>query len=122
VFSSDSEVINTVQQAVRGRLPVYSAGNVVHVVKILTEHRPGVLVTDVSEDKATIQSMTARLKEHLPEFVTIAVSQHRDRPRYGLAHQSRQISASCASRRPCRCAISLRLRSQHHRRFKNPES
>ena len=45
---------------------------------ISTEHRPGVLVTDVSEDKATIQAMTARLKEHVPELVTIAVSQHRD--------------------------------------------
>ena len=68
----------SVQKAVRGRLPVYTAGNIVQVVKYLTEHRPGVLVTDVSEDKATIQSMTARLKEHVPQLVTIAVSQHRD--------------------------------------------
>ena len=74
----DPEVIDIVQKAVRGRLPVYTAGNIVQVVKCLTEQRPGVLVTDVSEDKATIQSMTARLKEHLPELVTIAVSQHRD--------------------------------------------
>src|SRR5262245_1788700 len=42
VFSSDNEVIDTVQKAVRGRLPVYNAGNIVHVIKIIDEHRPGV--------------------------------------------------------------------------------
>src|SRR6185503_7810146 len=78
VFSMDNGVVDVVNKAVRGRLPVYNAGNIVQVVKCLTEQKPGVLVTDVSEDKATIQSMTARLKEHLPQLVTIAVSQHRD--------------------------------------------
>jgi DNA-binding NtrC family response regulator len=123
VFSSDSEVINTVQQAVRGRLPVYNAGNVVHVVKILTEHRPGVLVTDVSEDKATIQSMTARLKEHLPELVTIAVSQHRDVLDMVWLINHGQIFRFL--RKPLsagRCAISLQAALQHHRMLlKNPE-
>ncbi len=116
VFSSDSEVIDTVQQAVRGRLPVYNAGNVVHVVKILTEHRPGVLVTDVSEDKATIQSMTARLKEHLPELVTIAVSQHRDVLDMVWLINHGQIFRFL--RKPLsagRCAISLQAALQHHR-------
>jgi len=123
VFSSDSEVINTVQQAVRGRLPVYNAGNVVHVVKILTEHRPGVLVTDVSDDKATIQAMTARLKEHLPELVTIAVSQHRDVLDMVWLINHGQIFRFL--RKPLsagRCAISLQAALQHHRMLlKNPE-
>jgi DNA-binding NtrC family response regulator len=123
VFSSDNEVINTIQQAVRGRLPVYNAGNVVHVVKILTEHRPGVLVTDVSEDKATIQSMTARLKEHLPELVTIAVSQHRDVLDMVWLINHGQIFRFL--RKPLsagRCAISLQAALQHHRMLlKNPE-
>jgi serine/threonine-protein kinase len=123
VFSSDNEVIDTVQKAVRGRLPVYSAGNVVHVVKILTEHRPGVLVTDVSEDKATIQSMTARLKEHLPELVTIAVSQHRDVLDMVWLINHGQIFRFL--RKPLsagRCAISLQAALQHHRMLlKNPE-
>jgi serine/threonine-protein kinase len=123
VFSSDNEVINTVQQAVRGRLPVYNAGNVVHVVKILTEHRPGVLVTDVSEDKATIQAMTARLKEHLPELVTIAVSQHRDVLDMVWLINHGQIFRFL--RKPLssgRCAISLQAALQHHRMLlKNPE-
>jgi len=123
VFSSDAEVIDTVQKAVRGRLPVYSAGNIVQVVKILTEHRPGVLVTDVSEDKATIQSMTARLKEHLPQLVTIAVSQHRDVLDMVWLINHGQIFRFL--RKPLsagRCAISLQAALQHHRMLlKNPE-
>jgi serine/threonine-protein kinase len=123
VFSSDNEVIDTVQKSVRGRLPVYNAGNVVHVVKILTEHRPGVLVTDVSEDKATIQSMTARLKEHLPQLVTIAVSQHRDVLDMVWLINHGQIFRFL--RKPLsagRCAISLQAALQHHRMLlKNPD-
>src|SRR5512143_1587110 len=123
VFSSDNEVIDTVQKAVRGRLPVYPAGNIVQVVKILTDSRPGVLVTDVSEDKATIQSMTARLKEHLPQLVTIAVSQHRDVLDMVWLINHGQIFRFL--RKPLsagRCAISLQAALQHHRLLlKNPE-
>ena len=107
----------------RGRLPVHAAGNIVQVVKILTEHRPGVLVTDVSEDKATIQSMTARLKEHLPQLVTIAVSQHRDVLDMVWLINHGQIFRFL--RKPLsagRCAISLQAALQHHRLLlKNPE-
>ena len=116
VFSSDNEVIDTVQKAVRGRLPVYNAGNIVHVVKILAEHRPGVLVTDVSDDKATIQAMTARLKEHVPQLVTIAVSQHRDVLDMVWLINHGQIFRFL--RKPLsagRCAISLQAALQHHR-------
>jgi len=123
VFSSDNEVIDTVQKAVRGRLPVYNAGNIVHVIKIIDEHRPGVLVTDVSEDKATIQSLTARLKEHLPQLVTIAVSQHRDVLDMVWLINHGQIFRFL--RKPLsagRCAISLQAALQHHRLLlKNPE-
>jgi serine/threonine-protein kinase len=122
VFSSDDEVVHTVQKAVSGRLPVYRAGNIVHVVKILTEHRPGVLVTDVSDDKATIQAMTARLKEHVPELVTIAVSQHRDVLDMVWLINHGQIFRFL--RKPLsagRCAISLQAALQHHRMLlKNP--
>jgi DNA-binding NtrC family response regulator len=123
VFSSDNEVIDTVQKSVRGRLPVYNAGNIVHVVKILAEHRPGVLVTDVSDDKATIQAMTARLKEHVPQLVTIAVSQHRDVLDMVWLINHGQIFRFL--RKPLsagRCAISLQAALQHHRLLlKNPE-
>lgn len=123
VFSMDNEVIDVVQRAVRGRLPVYTAGNIVQVVKYLTEQRPGVLVTDVSEDKATIQAMTARLKEHLPQLVTIAVSQHRDVLDMVWLINHGQIFRFL--RKPLsagRTAISLQAALQHHRLLlKNPE-
>jgi DNA-binding NtrC family response regulator len=123
VFSMDAEVVEVVQKAVRGRLPVYTAGNIVQVVKYLSEQRPGVLVTDVSEDKATIQSMTARLKEHLPELVTIAVSQHRDVLDMVWLINHGQIFRFL--RKPLsagRTAISLQAALQHHRQLlKHPE-
>lgn len=123
VFSTDTEVIEVVQRSVRGRLPVYTAGNIVQVVKYLTEQRPGVLVTDVSEDKTTIQSMTARLKEHLPQLVTIAVSQHRDVLDMVWLINHGQIFRFL--RKPLsagRTAISLQAALQHHRLLlKNPE-
>jgi DNA-binding NtrC family response regulator len=123
VFSADAEVIEVVQKAVRGRLPVYAAGNIVQVVKCLTEHRPGVLVTDISEEKTTIQSMTARLKEHLPELVTIAVSQHRDVLDMVWLINHGQIFRFL--RKPLsagRTAISLQAALQHHRLLlKNPD-
>ena len=123
VFSIDSEVVDVVQKAVSGRLPVYTAGNIVQVVKCLTEQRPGVLVTDVSEDKATIQSMTARLKETLPQLVTIAVSQHRDVLDMVWLINHGQIFRFL--RKPLsagRTAISLQAALQHHRLLlKNPE-
>ena len=123
VFSNDAEVVDCVQKAVRGRLPVYTAGNIVQVVKYLTEQRPGVLVTDVSEDKATIQSMTSRLKEHLPQLVTIAVSQHRDVLDMVWLINHGQIFRFL--RKPLsagRTAISLQAALQHHRLLlKNPE-
>lgn len=122
VFSSDDDVLATVQQAVRGRLPVHRASNIVQVVKILTDYRPGVLLTDISDDKATIQAMTARLKEHLPELVTIAVSPHRDVLDMVWLINHGQIFRFL--RKPLstgRCAISLQAALKHHRMLlKNP--
>jgi DNA-binding NtrC family response regulator len=123
VFANDEEVLQVVQAAVRGRVPVYGATNIVQVVKLLTEHQPGVLVTDISEDKATIQAMTARLKDHLPELVTIAVSQHRDVLDMVWLINHGQIFRFL--RKPLstgRCAISLQAALKHHRvLLKNPE-
>lgn len=123
VFSSDEQVIGTVEQAVRGRIPVYRAGNIVQVIKVLTEHRPGVLVTDISTDRTAMQSMMAQLKGHLPELVTVAVSQHRDvldmvwLINHGQIFRflNKPLSAG-------RCAVSLQAALQYHRTLlKSPE-
>lgn len=123
VFSTDDDVLGTVQRAVRGRLPVHAASNIVQVVKILTEQRPGVLVTDVSDDKATIQAMTSRLKQHLPELVTIAVSEHRDvLDMVWLINHGQIFRFLRKPLSPGRCAVSLQAALKHHRMLlKNPE-
>jgi DNA-binding NtrC family response regulator len=123
VFSEDASVIETVQKAVRGRIPVYAASNVVKVVKLLAEHQPGVLLTDVSEDRATIQSMTARLKQHLPELVTIAISQHRDvLDMVWLINHGQIFRFLRKPLSPGRCAICLQAALKHHRMLlKNPD-
>jgi len=123
VFTNDDEVLDMVQQAVRGRLPVYSASNIVKVVKILTENRPGVLLTDISDDKSTIQAMTAQLKEHLPELVTIAVSPHRDvLDMVWLINHGQIFRFLRKPLSPGRCAVSLQAALKHHRMLlKNPD-
>ena len=67
--------------------------------------------------------MTARLKEHLPQLVTIAVSQHRDVLDMVWLINHGQIFRFL--RKPLsagRCAISLQAALQHHRLLlKNPE-
>ncbi|HEX6994377.1 MAG TPA: response regulator [Gammaproteobacteria bacterium] len=116
VFSSDEEMIETVQRAVRARVPVFRATNVVQVVKILTEQRPGVLITDISSEKQTIQSMTARLKQHLPELVTIVVSPHRDvLDMVWLINHGQIFRFLRKPLSPGRCAVSLQAALQHHR-------
>ncbi len=122
VFSADDEVTNTIQQAVRGRVPVYRATNVVQVVRHLNEHRPGVLLTDISVDRTTIQAMTARLKQHLPELVTVAVSEHRDvMDMVWLINHGQIFRFLRKPLSPGRCAVSLQAALQYHRALlRNP--
>lgn len=123
VFSDDQEVLDTINQAVRGRLPVYHATNIVKVVKLLSDHRPGVLVTDITTDRATIQSMTAQLKEHLPELVTVAISAHRDvLDMVWLINHGQIFRFLRKPLSPGRCAVSLQAALKHHRMLlKRPE-
>ena len=123
VFTTDHSTFETVVDATRGRVPVHRASNIAQVVKILTEQRPGVLLTDISEDRATIQNMTAKLKAHLPELVTVAVSEHRDVLDMVWLINHGQIFRFL--RKPLsagRCALSLRAALEHHRKLvANPQ-
>ena len=123
VFSGENEVVEIVQKAVRGRIPVFQATNVVQVVKILKDERPGVLVTDITDDRTAIQSMTAQLKEHLPELVTIAISKHRDvLDMVWLINHGQIFRFLRKPVSPGRCAVSLQAALQHHRTLlKNPD-
>ncbi len=115
VFSVDENVIDSMRQASRARFPVHVASNIVQVVEILTESRPGVLVTDITHDRNTIQVMTGRLKQILPELVTIIVSEHRDALDMIWLINHGQIFRFL--RKPVsagRCAVSIQAALQHH--------
>lgn len=122
VFSTDDSISALATSATRGLVPVYQATSIGQVVEILTEFRPGVLLTDISEDRATIQTMTARLKQHLPELVTIAVSEHRDILDMVWLINHGQIFRFL--RKPLtrgRCAVSLKAALKHHQNLlQNP--
>jgi len=118
VFSNDERTYEIAREATRNRVPIHRASNIVQVVKLLDEQRPGVLLTDISEDRATIQTMTAKLKEHLPQLVTIAVSEHRDVLDMVWLINHGQIFRFL--RKPLsagRCAVSLKAALEHHRKL-----
>ncbi len=54
------------------------ATTLVKVAEVLEQKEAGVLVTDFSSDIRLLQNMIGALKRHLPELVTIVVSEHRD--------------------------------------------
>jgi DNA-binding NtrC family response regulator len=123
VFSNDEAIFRIAQESTRGRVPVYYASNIVQVVRLLEEHQPGVLLTDISEDRSTIQAMTARLKQHLPQLVTIAVSEHRDvLDMVWLINHGQIFRFLRKPLSPGRCAVSLKAGLEHHQKLlRNPE-
>jgi serine/threonine-protein kinase len=122
VFTADPEVIHTVTEASQGRFPVYVASNIVQVVRALNEHQPGVLLTDITQDRSTIQTMTASLKQHLPELVTVVISEHRDAlDMVWLINHGQIFRFLRKPVSPGRCAVSLQAALQHHRALRaNP--
>jgi DNA-binding NtrC family response regulator len=118
VFSSDEDTYNVISRSMGDLVPVYRATNIVQVVKILNAHKPGVLLTDVSEEKTTIQTMTAQLKKHLPQLVTIAVSEHRDvLDMVWLINHGQIFRFLRKPLSPGRCAVSIKAALQYHRKL-----
>ncbi len=78
VFSNDNALLQTVKTACADEFLVVHATNIVRVTKLLTSIRPGILVTDISDEAAVIERLVSTLKQHLPELVTLVVGQHRD--------------------------------------------
>jgi len=123
VFSNDEDIFRIAEASTRGRVPVHYASNIVQVVRMIEEHQPGVLLTDISEDRSTIQAMTARLKQHLPQLVTIAVSEHRDvLDMVWLINHGQIFRFLRKPLSPGRCAVSLKAGLEHHQKLlRNPE-
>ena len=84
---------------------------------------PGVAESHtISEDRKTIQSMTARLKAHLPQLVTIAMSAHRDvLDMVWLINHGQIFRFLRKPLSPGRCAVSLKAGLEHHQKLlRNP--
>lgn len=119
VFSADPEVIRCLADAAQDRFQLLVASNIVQVVKLLRRHRPGVLVTDIAEDRNTIAAMTGRLKHHVPALVTVVVSAQTDPAEMAWLINHGHIFRFL--RKPLslgRCAVCLHAALQHHESLK----
>jgi len=115
VFTADPDVIRCIADAAQDRFPLYVASNIVQVVKLLQQHAPGVLITDIAEDRNTIAAMTGRLKYHVPRLVTIVVSARRDPAEMAWLINHGHIFRFL--RKPLshgRCAVCLEAAMQHY--------
>ena len=115
VLSVDGSLVEVVTGAVSAALPVYSCGTIVQLVKTLSEHQPGVLITDIAGDRTTVNRMMAKLKELLPELVAVVVSEHRDVEDMVWLINHGQVFRFL--RKPVssgRCAVSIKAALQHH--------
>jgi DNA-binding NtrC family response regulator len=120
VFSADPSVMRAVTEGAQNRFPVHIASNIVQVVRLLTEHQSGVLVTDVTQDRKTIQTMTASLKRHLPELVTVVISEHRDAlDMVWLINHGQIFRFLRKPVLPGRCGVSVQAALQHHRALRS---
>jgi len=115
VFSLDDNVVDSIRHAARNRFTLHVAANIVHVVKILREDRPGVLVTDITQNRGDVQSMVAQLKLYVPELVTIIASESGDSPDIvWLINHGDVFRFLSKPVSPGRCAVSIRAALQHH--------
>ena len=78
VFTIDSEFAATVIRAMPAKRTTLVATTLIKVAEAIVEQNAGVLITDFTQNKVTLQRIIAALKKHRPELVTIAVSDGRD--------------------------------------------
>jgi len=78
VFTVDSEFAAAAIRAVSAERDVVLATTLVKVAQAIEKHNAGVLVTDFTTNSAILQKIIGALKQHMPELVTIVVSNGRD--------------------------------------------
>ena len=120
VFSNDSALLQTVKIACADEFLVVHATNIVRVTKLLTGIRPGILVTDISDEAAVIERLVSTLKQHLPELVTLVVGQHRDT--IGLVNLINFGQVFRFLRKPLApgpCQVSIRAAARKHAMLRN---
>ena len=78
VFTIDSDFATTAIRAISTDLNTVLATSLTKAAQAITQQNTGVLVTDFTTDKTTMQRIIGALKKHMPELVTIVVSSGRD--------------------------------------------
>ena len=78
VFTVDSEFAATAIRACSSDRNVILATKLVKVAQAIQQENAGVLVTDFTNNGATLQKIIAALKKYMPELVTIVVNSGRD--------------------------------------------
>ena len=78
VFTVDSEFAATAIRAVSAERDVALATTLVKVAQAIEASNAGVLVTDFTTNSTILQKIIGALKQHMPELVTIVVSNGRD--------------------------------------------
>ena len=78
VFTVNPTFAETAVRALSADRNTVLATTLVKVAEVLEQKEAGVLVTDFTSDISLLQNMIGTLKHHLPELVTIVVSENRD--------------------------------------------
>ena len=78
VFTVDSEFAATAIRSLSAERDVVLATTLVKVAQAIESNNAGVLVTDFTTNSTILQKIIGALKQHMPELVTIVVSNGRD--------------------------------------------
>lgn len=78
VFTVNAQFAESAMRAIAVDRNAMLATTLVKVAEVLEQREAGVLVTDFTSDIGLLQNMIGTLKHHLPELVTIVVSENRD--------------------------------------------
>jgi DNA-binding NtrC family response regulator len=78
VLTRDKAMVQLLESVVDKRRRLHAAGDLERAISLLEAHPIGVLVTDLVVREDEIARLTAELKRHVPELVTIVVSERSD--------------------------------------------
>ena len=78
VFTVNPNFAESAMRAISADRSTLLVTTLVKVAEVLEQREAGVLVTDFTSDISLLQNMIGTLKHHLPELVTIVVSENRD--------------------------------------------
>ena len=78
VFTIDSDFATVAIRAVSSERNTVVATSLTKVAQAIAQQNAGVLVTDFTTNKTTLQKIIGALKKYMPELVTIVVSSGRD--------------------------------------------